>query len=267
VQQSAVLGRLSTIRVGNLDLGAEVAKASGTLVSWLSGQLFNFVGGATSAALNLGISFLGLYYMLQEGDQMWPQMRSYIPFSPETSDSLRDRFFSVTQATLLGTGLVAVVQGLIVGIGFAIVGLPNPMFWGTVTAFVSVLPVIGSALVWLPAVIVLVSQNRYGAAITIAVIGGGIASNMDNLIRPVVYQRVSNIHPMITLVGAFAGVRHFGLLGLLLGPLAIVYLFELLRFYREEYASEPRAEELFPQTSLTPLEPGQPSARAGGSSG
>jgi predicted PurR-regulated permease PerM len=125
----------------------------------------------------------------------------------------------------------------LIGVGFWVVSLSNPLFWGTVTAFASILPVLGSALVWLPAVFVIVMQGRYGAAITMLVIGGVIASNIDNLIRPFVYRRVSNIHPLITLVGAFAGVKYFGLLGLLLGPLAIAYLFELLRFYREEYGT------------------------------
>ena len=156
---------------------------------------------------------------------------------------MRDRFFGVTQATLLGTALISLVQGTLVGTGFWLVDLSNPLFWGTVTAFASILPVLGSGLVWLPAVVILVSQGRYGAAAVMLVIGAGIASNVDNVIRPLVYRRVSNIHPMITLVGAFAGVRYFGLLGLLLGPLAIAYLFELLRFYREEYGtpSEERA--------------------------
>jgi predicted PurR-regulated permease PerM len=83
------------------------------------------------------------------------------------------------------------------------------------------------------------------------VIGAGIASNVDNLIRPIVYWRVSNIHPMITLVGAFAGVRYFGVLGILLGPLAIAYLFELLRAYRQEHAQEyaPVAESGLPATA------------------
>jgi predicted PurR-regulated permease PerM len=97
-------------------------------------------------------------------------------------------------------------------------------------------------LVWLPAVLVLLAEGRYGQAAIMLVIGGGIASNVDNVIRPLVYKRVSNIHPMITLVGAFAGVRYFGLLGILLGPLAIAYLFELLRFYREEYGSTDEAQ-------------------------
>ena len=238
VQGSALFARAGQLSIGGYDVGAELAKASGTLLSYLSAQVFAFVGSATSAALNLVIAFFGLYYLLQSGENSWPAIRGYIPFSPRTADALRDRFFSVTEATLLGTALVATIQGGLVGFGFWIVGLPNALFWGTVTAFASILPVLGSALVWLPAVLVLLAQGRYGAATALGVIGGGIASNIDNLIRPLVYRRVSNIHPMITLVGAFAGVRYFGLLGLLLGPLAIAYLFELLRFYREEYGAE-----------------------------
>lgn len=237
IQTSTALARLRALRVGSVDVGGEIAKASGTLVSWLSGQLFSFVGSATSAALNVVIAFFGFYYMLRSGDQMWAAARRYIPFSPATADALRDRFFGVTEAMLLGTTLVAVVQGTLVGIGFAVVSLPEPFFWGTITAFASVLPVLGSALVWLPATIVLAAQARYGGALAMLVMGGLIASNIDNLIRPFVYRRVSHVHPMITLVGAFAGVRYFGLVGLLLGPLAIAYLFELLHFYQVDYGT------------------------------
>jgi predicted PurR-regulated permease PerM len=242
VQGSGVFARVGQLRIGNMPVGAELAKASGALVSWLSTQLVAFVGGATSAALNLVIAFFGLYYMLRSGSQIWAAARSYIPFSARTADALKDRFFGVTEATLLGTALIALLQGTLVGTGFWLVDLPNPLFWGTVTAFASILPVLGSALVWLPAVLVLLAEGRYGQAAIMLVIGGGIASNVDNVIRPLVYKRVSNIHPMITLVGAFAGVRYFGLLGILLGPLAIAYLFELLRFYREEYGSTDEAQ-------------------------
>jgi predicted PurR-regulated permease PerM len=235
VQGSAAFAGLSHLRIGTVQVGAELAKASGSIVSWASSQLFAFIGGATSAALNLVIAFFGLYYMLRSGGNVWIAVRPYIPFSPQTSDALRDRFVSVTEATLLGTVLVAVLQGMLVGLGFWIVGLPSPLFWGTVTAFASILPVLGSALVWLPGVVVLILQDRYGAAIGLAVIGGVIASNLDNLLRPLIYKRVSDIHPMITLIGAFAGVKWFGLLGVLLGPLAIAYLFELVQFYRDDY--------------------------------
>ncbi len=242
VQNSSLFARVGELRIGDLRVGAEIAKASGTITSWVSAQLFAFVGSATSAILNLVVAFFGLYYLLRSGHDLWGVIRGYIPFSYHTADALRDRFFSVTEATLLGTGVIAVIQGSLVGTGFWLVGLPDPLFWGTVTAFASILPVLGSALVWLPAVLVLLAENRYGAAAIMAVIGGVVASNIDNLIRPLVYRRVSNIHPMITLIGAFAGVKYFGLLGLLLGPLAIAYLFELLRFYREEYGTAETAE-------------------------
>jgi predicted PurR-regulated permease PerM len=238
LQSSTALSRLAELRVANFDIGAEVAKASGTIATWLSARAFAFVGSATSAVLNLVIAFFGLYYMLRSDRDSWLVIQPYIPFSPETADALRDRFVSVTEATLLGTMLIAVIQGSLVGVGFWIVGLTNPFFWGTVTAIASILPVLGTALVWLPAVLVLLVQNRLGAAITMLVIGAGIASNIDNLIRPLIYRRVSHIHPMITLVGAFAGVKLFGLLGVLLGPLAIAYLFELLHFYRQEYSEQ-----------------------------
>ena len=159
--------------------------------------------------------------MLRSGATCGSIIRGYIPFSYSTADALRDRFFSVTEATLLGHRSRRHHSGRTGGLGFWMVSLPHPLFWGTITAFASILPVLGSALVWLPAMLVLLVQGRYGSAITIAVIGGVIASNIDNLIRPLVYRRVSNIHPMITLVGAFAGVKYFGLLGLLLGPLRL----------------------------------------------
>lgn len=235
LQSSDVFARIAGLRIGNMQVGAELAKASGTIASWLSARVFSLVGSATSAVLNIVIAFFGLYYMLRSDTNLWERIRSYIPFSAATADALRDRFFNVTEATLLGTILIAVIQGTLVGTGFWIVGLPNPFFWGTVTALASILPVLGTSLVWIPATLVLVVQNRYGAAITMLVIGAGIASNIDNLVRPLVYRRVSNIHPMITLVGAFAGVKYFGLLGVLLGPLGIAYLFELLHFYRQEY--------------------------------
>jgi len=233
-----VVERIAQLRIAGIDVGSEFANAAGTIASWVSTKLFAFLGSATSAILNLVIAFFGLYYMLRSEGNSWPTMRSYIPFSEKTADALRDRFYNVTRATLFGTFVIAIIQGTLVGAGFYFVGLPNPFFWGTATAFASILPVLGTSLVWGPATLVLVLQNRYGAAITMLVIGAGIASNVDNVIRPLIYRRVSHIHPMITLVGAFAGVKYFGLLGVLLGPLAIAYLFELLRFYREEYGAD-----------------------------
>ncbi len=253
-QNSPVFAWLSALHVAGYDVGAELARTSGTLVSWFSAQAFGLVGSAAQATLNLVIAFFGLYYMLHAGPQTWRAFRDYIPFSEKTAEALRERFYGVTRATLLGTALVAAAQGTIIGAAFFFVGLPNALFWGTVTAVASILPVIGSGLVWIPAVLVLVVEHQYGRAVALLLVSWLVASNVDNVIRPMVYRRAANIHPMITLVGAFAGVKYFGLPGLLLGPLAIAYFFELLKFYRQEYGA-PREEEGAAPSTEAPAAP------------
>lgn len=237
LQSGLLVEKLSQLRIGGIDLGTQVAEASGSLVQWVSAQAIGFLGGAASASLNLVIAFFGLYYMLHSGDALWSGFHGYVPFSSGTADALRLHFYSVTQATLLGTIATAMAQGTLIGVAFLLVGLPEPLVWGSMAAFASILPVLGTGLVWMPAVIVLFFQERYGAMVVMLIVGWLMASNIDNLIRPMVYKRVSNIHPMVTLVGAFAGIKYFGLPGLLLGPLAIAYFFELLRFYKQEYGA------------------------------
>lgn len=240
-QESSLIAKLTALKpIGGFDIGAELAKASGTVLRWASQQAFDVVGGAARATLNLVISFFALYYMLVSSESTWGAFREVLPFSESSAEELRGRFYSVTHATVIGTFLTAVAQGSLVGIGFALVGLPNALFWGVVTGFASILPVLGSALVWLPATLYLALDKRYGAAVTLLVLGAVVASNIDNVIRPMVFRRVSHIHPMVTLVGAFAGVRYFGLLGVLLGPLAIQYFFEFVRLYRMEYVDQPQ---------------------------
>ena len=236
MRRTAVLSRLSALRIGGVDVGAQLASAGGTMVGWLSQQAIAFFGGAARGTLSLVIAFFGLYYLLLYPGAVWRSVRDFIPFSDGTADALRERFYRVTQATLVGTFFTAVVQGTIVGFGFWLLDLPSAAFWGVITALVSVLPVLGSALVWVPGVAVLGFGDRWGAALALAGIGV-IAANADNVVRLIVFKKVSNIHPMATLIGAFAGLKYFGLLGVLLGPLAIAYFFELLKLYRQEYIS------------------------------
>ncbi|HEX4684782.1 MAG TPA: AI-2E family transporter [Gemmatimonadaceae bacterium] len=237
VTTSPVMARLAQVDVRGHPLGSDAAKIGGAIVTALPSQLVRFAGSVTAATLNLTVMLFGLLYMLRAEPGAWAAVRQYVPFSGRAADALRDRFIGATRATILGTVVVCIVQGILIGVAFELAGLSDPLFWGTVAVFTAVVPGLGSTLVWLPAMLSLVAANRYGAAITVFVFGFGLAGNCDRVIRPVVYRHVSQIHPMITLVGALAGIRYYGILGLLLGPLAIVYVFELLRFYREEYTT------------------------------
>jgi len=236
VLMSPVLDRLSTIQVGGIAIGPRIAQVGGSIVSWLGSSAVGVVGTATRLALNLTIAFFGLYYVLKvPGEDPWLNARPYVPFSRENTDKLGKRFKDVTVSTVIGTGVVAALQGALLGIAFLVVALPNAFFWSVVTTALAILPVVGSGLVWGPAAIILALQGRPVAAILLAIWGVVVVGSVDNFIRPIIYRRYAEVHPLITLIGAIAGVSQFGLLGLLIGPLALSYLFELIRMYREEY--------------------------------
>ncbi|MFZ5623893.1 MAG: AI-2E family transporter [Gemmatimonadota bacterium] len=235
VVSSPLLAKLQSLRIGPYQLGDQVVELGGKVVSWIAGSAAGLIGSAGRAALNLTISLFGLYYLLQGSDVVWEAFRPYIPFSDENADVLRRRFADVTIATLIGTGLVAVIQGALVALAFAVTGLGNAVLWGLVTVVVSILPVVGSGLVWAPAAVVLWLDGQPGWAIGLAIWGVVVIGNVDTVLRPLVARRYANIHPLATLIGAFAGVPYLGLLGLFIGPLAVSYFFELLKMYRAEY--------------------------------
>ncbi len=232
---SPLLGRVAQLRIGTIDLGPRIAALGENLVSWIGSSAFGLLGTATRLTLNLTISFFGLFYLLLTPGRTWKAVQPYLPFSAENTEKLRTRFQDITISTVIGTGLTAVAQGLLVGLGFWVVGLPSAVFWGVVTMVFAILPVVGSGLVWGPAAIAVAFDHRYVAAAGLALWGLIVVGNVEYVIRPIVFRRWANIHPLVTLVGALAGVGYFGLLGLLVGPLAISYWFELIKMYREEY--------------------------------
>jgi len=235
VVQSPLVDQLRSLRVGPYNVGQQLERVGSNVVTWMGSSALGLLGTATRLGIQITISLFGLYYILMAPGSTWRGVRPFIPFSKENAEALRKRFKDVTISTLIGTFLTAAVQGVLVGVGFAIAGLNNPVFWGVVTILFSILPVVGSGLVWGPGVLVLVLEHRYGWAVFLALWGAVLIGNIDNVIRPWVFRRYAQIHPFITVIGAFAGLTYFGLLGLLIGPLAISYFFELIRMYREEY--------------------------------
>ncbi|HMH81887.1 MAG TPA: AI-2E family transporter [Gemmatimonadales bacterium] len=237
VFRNPLLGRLRELKLGGIDLGPRLADLGAKVVGWIGSSAFGLLGTATRLALNLTISLFGLFYLLLRPHETWEAVQPYIPFSTKNTEKLRQRFRDVTTATIIGTGLTAAIQGVLVGLGFWVTGLPNAVFWGVVTMVFAILPVVGSGLVWLPGALALILDHRAGPGALLALWGAVVVGNVDYVIRPRVFRRWANIHPLITLIGALAGVPFFGILGLLIGPLALSYFFELIKMYREEYLS------------------------------
>lgn len=233
--QSPLLARLSTLQVGGFDVGGRLAEWSTKLVDWIGTSAFGFVGTASHAALNLMIACTGLYFLLLQPGETWDTVRRYIPFSATNVSRLQQRFRDVTRSALIGTGLSALLHGVLTGLAFMLAGLPNAALWGTVTIVFAILPVLGSGMVWGPGAVVLFLQHRPVAAAALAAWGVLVVGNVDHVVRPLVSRRWGHIHPLITLLGALVGVPYLGMLGLLIGPLALSYFFELITMYREEY--------------------------------
>jgi predicted PurR-regulated permease PerM len=235
VIRSPLLERVRELNIAGYDIGAQIEQLGSRLVSFVGASLLGIAGTATRLLLQLTVAFFGLYYLLVSADDVWRLMAPFIPFSEANAEALRQRFKDVTTSTLIGTGVTAVVQGTFVALGFWVTGLPNAAFWGVLTVVLSILPVVGSGLVWAPGVAVLAFEHRYGSAVALTLWGIVAVGQVDNLIRPWVFRRYASIHPFVTIIGAMAGISYFGLLGLLIGPLAISYFFELIRMYRQEY--------------------------------
>lgn len=235
VIRGPLLARLGELEWGGIPIGPRLAGMGEALLSWVGSSAFSLLGTATRLGLNLTISLFLLYYLLQGASATWVMVKPYIPFSPANADLLRDRFRNVTVSTVIGTGLVAVVQGTVVALSFWMLGLSNAFFWGVVTVVFAILPVVGSGLIWGPGALTLLLEDRIGAGVTMILIGILVVGNVDVVIRPAVFRRFAQVHPLVTLVGAIGGVGYFGLLGILIGPLALSYFFELIRIYREEY--------------------------------
>ncbi|MDH3458942.1 MAG: AI-2E family transporter, partial [Gemmatimonadota bacterium] len=242
--QSPLVGRLAELQIGEFEIGPRLVALGENAVQWIGQSVFDLVGTATKLALNMTIAMFALYFLLVGGDRAWVAVSPYIPFNAENSERLRKRFRDVTNSTLVGTGLIAVVQGVLVGGAFALAQLPNAFFWGVVTAVFAILPVVGSGLVWGPGAVALLLSGRYTAGIAIAAWGLIVVASIDNFIRPLVYNKWAKIHPIVTLVGALAGIRFFGILGLLIGPLALSYFFLLIQMYRTEYIEQEDREDV-----------------------
>jgi predicted PurR-regulated permease PerM len=142
---------------------------------------------------------------------------------------------AITMGVVAGTMLSAAVQGVSIGIGFRLAGMDDALFWGACGAIATLIPVVGNALVWLPALVLMIVRHNVPGAIAIGIFGALMNGIIDRVVRATVSRHVGSVHPMITLVGALVGMQIAGVAGIILGPVALALFFALLDTYRHEY--------------------------------
>ncbi|MFH1372887.1 MAG: AI-2E family transporter, partial [bacterium] len=213
---------LSKVNLGDMARDA-VERVSGIIL----GQTSWLVANATKAVFYFALMIFSMYYFFRDGQRVIARAKRLMPLEPERVNSTFNYLREVIQATMYGGGVVALFQGLLGGIMFAIFGISSPVFWGAIMAFLSAIPFLGAFVIYVPAGIILILGGHYLKGFLIIGIGTIIISQVDNLIRPYLIAGRTQMHPLLLFFSIIGGIAVFGLLGLVVGPL-IAAIFDAL---------------------------------------
>ena len=196
-----------------------------------SGSLF---ASALGTLFNMLMTLFLIFFFLRDWDVMVAATSRLIPLDPRRKESLAGHIAAVTRGVALGSMVTAAVQGALVGIGFLLVGLPSVVVFGVLAAVAALLPVPGTAAVWVPAAIVLFAQGRMGAAVFMLLWGGLVVVGMsDSFIRPAFVSGQAEMSTLPVFLGLMGGIGAFGAVGIVLGPVLVAIALALLRFAAE----------------------------------
>lgn len=176
-------------------------------------------------ALNFFLLFFLVFYLFKDGEKVVRIIKSHFP---SKNKNIYSKFDRLTKALIYGTILLAIIQGILGGIGFLIFDIPSPILWGTAMAISSFIPIIGTAIVWLPAGIFKLIQGNFVSGIGIILFGFLIISTADNFIRPYLVSSKAKVHPVIIFLGVLGGLKLFGFTGIIIGPLFLALALEYI---------------------------------------
>jgi predicted PurR-regulated permease PerM len=195
--------------------------------------------GALGTVVGFVMMMFILFFAIRDVRSMFVTLRELIPMSVRERARLFTHLAAVTRAMVYGTGVTALAQGVLIAIGFAIVGLPSPIVFGVLAALLALVPLAGTPVVWLPAALVLALQERWYAAIFL-LIWGGLVATIDNVLRPMLVSGRAQVGTLTVFIGVLGGVSAFGPIGVILGPLVLALIIALVRFTLEVRAAEDR---------------------------
>jgi predicted PurR-regulated permease PerM len=193
-----------------------------------------------------------LYFFLRDGERLVDGMVRALPLGDERERRLFHRFASITRATIKGTFIVGAIQGALGGIAFAILGIRAAIFWGVIMTVISLLPAVGSVLVWGPAAIILMLTGSLVKGIVLLVIGIAIISTVDNVLRPVLVGRETRMPDWLVFVSILGGIAAVGLSGFVIGPIVAGLFITVWEMFVEEYGHVDRADPGLPEPVARP---------------
>lgn len=226
--------------IQDLKIGEAVSQAAGKLSKFMVSLSTGLVKALTTTAWNFLMMLFALFYFIRDGEKFFKRILHLIPLSGSLKSEIYQHFKTVSESAFYGTFLTALAQGVLGGIGFSIVGF-QALVWGVIMVFFSLIPVVGTALIWVPAAIILFVSERVVAGLFLIAWGIMVIGGCDNVIRAVFMRGKSQLHPLLIFFSLIGGMLAFGPLGVILGPLAMVLVIALLQAY--EQAAQPVLEE------------------------
>ncbi|HKQ31407.1 MAG TPA: AI-2E family transporter, partial [Burkholderiales bacterium] len=188
--------------------------------------------GTLATVIEFVLMMFVLFFTIRDRRRMATTFRALLPLSVDHKTRLFEHLGAVTRAMVYGTGVTAMLQGALVGIGFALVNLPSPIVFGVLAAVCALVPMAGTPVVWIPAVLALMLQQRFGAA-TFLFGWGVMVTTVDNFVRPLLAAGRAQVGTLTVFIGVLGGISAFGAVGILLGPLVLALVTALIRFTLE----------------------------------
>ena len=207
------------------------------LGQWVLGSIMDF-------GINIIVLLFVLYFMLIGGLRMETYCRELLPFNRRTARSAMREIHMIVRSNAIVIPLLAVSQGIVAYIGYLVFGVSSPLFWGVLTCFSTILPIVGTALVWLPLALYMGLDGNWGAGIGLAMYGGLVVTQIDNLVRMVMQKKMADTHPLVTIFGVFIGLSLFGFMGVIFGPLMLAMFIFCVNIFKRTYLDRRSDREL-----------------------
>jgi predicted PurR-regulated permease PerM len=241
---------------------AVIIEKAGMVVGNISTFLINSLSSVTMLTVNAVFSSIimlyVMFYFLTMGEVLLGKILYFLPLDDRDERRLLRRFTSVTKATLKGTLIIGAIQGFICGLAFAFAGIQGPVFWGTVMAVMSIIPALGTAIVWVPALIILALKGEFLGVGILAVLCGAVAGNLDNILRPRLVGKDTEMHDLFVLFGTLGGISMFGILGIIIGPIVAALFITIWELYGKAFeAYLPEVGPLFSNAEEPDSEPSE----------
>lgn len=215
-----------TEQISNI-INSFITKTTGSLMT----SFANLITNLPTLSLQLLVVAFTFFFALKDQESIMSYVKSILPFSKDIERKLINYTKGITSSVIYGQIIIGIIQGIIVGIGLFIFKVPNALFLCLVTIFASIFPILGPFIVWVPVVVYLLVAGNNVSAWGVGIFGI-FSSLIDNILRPIIVSKKTQMHSGIVLVGMIGGLIFFGILGLILGPLILAYLLVVLEIYR-----------------------------------